>query len=198
MANSRRFRELESRIDTITKHLLPKTKIRGNYTKEEQDKIKSYLLLIHAEIESFFEDRVHHKINLAFKNWRTKRQRSMILLSVMAFRDEEISYKPFKNYKDIESRLDKALNSFNHYIKVKNHGIKEENILNLLLPLGIEENQIDSTWLATMESFGGLRGRIAHSSAKIKLTLDPVTEQSTVNLIMTEIKKLDFLINKLI
>lgn len=198
MPNSKRFKQLQSRINDITKHLLPKTKLSGNYTKEEQDKIRGYLLLIHAEIESFFEERVESKVNTAFRKWQIKRQKSNILLSVMAFRNDEISYAPFRNNKDIEARIEKAKNSFTHFIRVQNHGIKEENILNLLLPLGIEESQIDNTWLSTMENFGKSRGRLAHSTAKTQQPLDPITEQATINLIMTEIEKIDLLINKLI
>jgi|SRR5215213_6758643 len=197
MANSKRFRQLQFRIKDITKHLLPKTKLSGNYTKEEQDKIRGYLLLIHAEIESFFEERVEEKVNTAFIKWQSKRQKSNILLSVMAFRNDEISYTPFKNNKSIEARIEKAKNSFTHFIRVQNHGIKEDNLLNLLLPIGIEENQMDNTWLSTMESFGKSRGQVAHSTAKTQNPLDPVTEQATINLIMSEIEKIDLLISKL-
>ena len=56
MANSIRHKQLVSRIITIEKNLLPPIKINGNYTKQESDLIRSYVLLVHAEIEAYFED----------------------------------------------------------------------------------------------------------------------------------------------
>jgi len=60
MPRSKRLSQLENRLETLEKHFLPAEKdfsLTGNYSKEQHDKTKAYLLLVHAELEAYFEDR---------------------------------------------------------------------------------------------------------------------------------------------
>lgn len=82
----------------------------------------------------------------------------------------------------------------------QNHGVKEANILALLLPIGIDIDDLDCNWLAKMNTFGENRGDVAHKSATSYRTIqppDPVSELDTVRQITQELLKVDELINQL-
>ena len=55
----------------------------------------------------------------------------------------------------------------------KNHGIKEKNILGLLLPIRLSMSDINQTWLATIDSFGSDQGNTAHRSVRAYQPPDP-------------------------
>lgn len=184
MSNSIRFNQLIKRISVIEKNYLPTIKASGNYSNKEQDDTRAYVLLVHAEIESYFEDIAEEKVKKAFQTWQVNRQKSNVLLSLMSFNCVE--YKE----QEVEKRINKALTSYIHSLR-NNHGIKETNILNILLPAGFEYNDIDTTWLGTINSFGANRGAVAHSSAKVQQPLDPVILKSAVTQIIREMKNID-------
>jgi hypothetical protein len=190
MANSTRYNKLSRRITVIESSYLPSVNSLGNYSSKEQDDIRAYLLLIHAEIESYFEEISEEKVKKAFLTWQENRKKSNVLLSLVSFSDVVL------NQNEIETRVNKALTHYIAKIKI-NHGIKEKNILELLLPVGLEYQSLDTTWLNTMSSFGNIRGEVAHSASTVQQPLDPDTLKNTVKLILLEIKRLDELIKKL-
>lgn len=190
MANSTRYNKLSRRITVIESSYLPSVNSLGNYSSKEQDDIRAYLLLIHAEIESYFEEISEEKVKKAFLTWQENRKKSNVLLSLVSFSDVVL------NQNEIETRVNKALTHYIAKIKI-NHGIKEKNILELLLPVGLEYQSLDTTWLNTMSSFGNIRGEVAHSASTVQQPLDPDTLKNTVKLILLEIKRFDELIKKL-
>jgi len=78
-------------------------------------------------------------------------------------------------------------------VKADNHGIRERNLMKLLLPLGVSEFDIDIVWLATVDSFGQNRGSTAHSSISNRALQppDPKSESDVVGQILDGICKLD-------
>jgi hypothetical protein len=199
MAKSRRLIQLQSRISFLENNILPKERILGNYTKKENDLIRSYVLLVHAEIEAYFEDRAKEKANYALVKWVSFRKKSSCLKSILAFAGNDISYEGIKksDSNNIEFRINKAVTHFINLIN-KNNGVKQNNILNIIIPLGIELYEIDNTWLSVMDTFGSIRGNIAHSSLRVQNQIDRNTERDRVNLhILPEIERLDTLIRKL-
>ncbi|MEZ4870096.1 MAG: hypothetical protein R3C14_52695 [Caldilineaceae bacterium] len=82
-----------------------------------------------------------------------------------------------------------------------NHGIKEANILQLLLPVGVEADEIDDVWLAAINSFGEERGRAAHTSGSSHRTVvlpDPKDELQKVKLLLDGLKEIDIILNSLL
>jgi len=55
--------------------------------------------------------------------------------------------------------------------------------------LEIDEADVDSTWLSTLDGFGAKRGLTAHA-ASVAYTIDPRDDFNTVNLIITGILKI--------
>ena len=202
MAKSSRLRQLLSRIYFLEKNLLPRAKPTGNYTKKEQDFIRSYVLLCHAEIESYFEDRAKERANKAFDKWKKSGRANNCLVAILVFSGGELNFnngqKKYSNQvEDREDKIKKAVSHFRETVE-RNHGIKEKNIKNLLVPIGIKFDDIDSTWLQEMNTFGKFRGGIAHTAFKTQTQLDVKSEQDRINnRILPEIDVLDTLISKL-
>ncbi|BDX37813.1 hypothetical protein CYCD_11680 [Tenuifilaceae bacterium CYCD] len=199
MAKSRRLKQLLSRIAFLEQNILPAERLDGNYSKIESDLIKAYLLLVHAEIESYFEDKAKEKVGKALNKWMASRKKSTCLKAVLAFSGNDLSYENIRkaDSNSIEYRMNKSVS---HYLNLvnKNNGVKQSDILNLILPIGIELSDLDETWLNIMDSFGSTRGNIAHNSTTVQQQLDRNTEMNRINnQILTEIVRLDELIQKI-
>lgn len=188
---SAKYKQLSKRISLIETNYLPAIKPRGNYTDKEQDDMRSYSFLVHAEIEFYFEEIARGTIIRALNRWKKDHNnKSHILLSLVCFCKETLTTP------DITTRIHQACHYYEKVLK-KNNGIKEANILNILLPIGIEKVDIDITWLNTLSAFGETRGNIAHSTARVQNSLDPLSLKTTVNLILSEIQGIDKKIQKL-
>lgn len=190
MSNTRRYTQLSKRISKIEISYLPAINPTGNYSAKQQDDLRAYLLLVHAEIESYFEEISESKVRSAFNNWRLHRTKSNVLIALASFCDGTVSDL------SLEVRVNKALTFYIAKLR-HNHGIKEKNLLDMLLPIGLEHSDIDATWLSTMNSFGSSRGMVAHSAAMVQQPLDPVLMKNTVTLILTEIGVIDEKIKKI-
>ncbi len=186
MVNSRRYLQLEKRIRAIELLYLPAIRLTGNYTKKEKDDIRAYLLLVHAELEAYLEEISEEKAKTAFRKWKDNRVKSNVLISLVSFYEHENKI----GERNIESRVNMALTQFIRCLR-KNHGIKEENVLSMLLPIGLEHSDIDTTWLNTITSFATSRGEIAHTAAKVQQPIDPATLKFTVEKILEEVRIID-------
>jgi hypothetical protein len=81
----------------------------------------------------------------------------------------------------------------------KNHGVKEENLLGMLLPVGVDAGKLDPLWVSEMSSFGESRGHAAHSSlaGKVVQLPDPKEEHERVERLFNGLEKLDMLFEDL-
>lgn len=189
--NTSLFIRLKRRIAFIETSYLPVLKAAGNYSDKEQDDIRAYLFLIHAELEYYFEEIARQKTDEALKKWIADHNyKSTILMSLSCFNKTNITSQK------IRERLHLVKNQY-HQIINNNHGIKEQNILDILLPLGVHYDDIDNTWLNTISSFGSQRGDVAHKSARVQSPLNPLDIKNNIALILQEIELLDKNIKKL-
>lgn len=214
MAQSQRFKILVRELNRLRKHLLP-SKFDPTEVEFSDRKITqfiSYRVLTHAEIEAYLEDRALDTARYAIEAWKNKGEIHKILLSLLAFCGHKMELppttlspkEPNKKISEeklkLEKKLDLASNAFTHCIRV-NHGLKEANILALLLPIGIDSDDLDPAWLSTMSTFGEKRGVAAHTSYtsyKANQPLNPKTELDTVNEILEGLEDIDQLINDLV
>jgi hypothetical protein len=206
MKNSQRFKDFKKNIDFLTKQLLPSEKPSGDYTLEEQTLLRSHRILVHAEIESYFEDIAINKVTAAIKTFKKTKKASHVLAALCAYSQKRKVNLPEKyndkSEKFLEERLVKEINHFNWVIQ-ENHGILQKNILQILLPIGICESDIDPTLLIDLDQLGKERGKFAHSpiynrSIKSKQKFDPSIEQKRIaDLWIPEIQKIDSIILRL-
>jgi hypothetical protein len=174
---SARYATFETRVFYL-EHLLPATNPSG-YTAEEQDLIKGYCLLVHAEIEAYIEDILLQETNNAVTAWRADMEAITPLIFNLSLSAEKKDLPATM----VHSAFSKLRNSV-----TKNHGIKENNLTPLFRTIGFT---IDASLQTLLNSFGSNRGAIAHSSFHTVVLLDPVTEKNSVHLILQELRTFD-------
>jgi hypothetical protein len=190
---SRRLRELLSRLAVLERHFPPKDgefSLSGHYTREQDDKTKAYLLLVHAELESYFEERAKSRADIAHSHWQRTGKCPLVLSRLLVYHQEELeALSP--------AAVTKAMNYYLDKIE-KNHGIKEKNLLSLFLPVGLGHRDLDTRLVAACDQLARKRGQFAHASFKAHQQVDPQTERDNVREnIMPELIKLDRKIRKL-
>jgi hypothetical protein len=178
MDSSERYQRLDKALDLLRRHLLLDQLDDSTIALEEETytRVRAYLVLAHAEIESFIEDRAKEVVLKTTQIWKKDKKVSKPLLALLAFSGREMekpapSLKPAKAAQQKEwdkklsltERINIATRAF-HEVLNNNHGIKEENLLHLLLPIGIEVNDLDFLWLTNMNTFGKTLGEMAHLS----------------------------------
>lgn len=169
----------------------------ATYSADQLDDARAYRLLAHAEIEFYFEQRVIEIAQLAFTKWRNRGHVCTVLLHIVCNISGDQSGLPKRLATNItaNSIVQTSLGQFRHSIS-GNHGIRVQNILQLLLPVGIAEADIDPAWLATIDGFGVTRGLAAHSSA-VTYTIDPRSDYDSIQAIIAGIRDIDALLNRL-
>lgn len=212
MSSSSRFRTLTKELNRLKRQFLPKINPTGIYSDRQLALTIAYRVLAHAEIEAYLEDRVQKVAIDAKKDWDNKGKASRTLLSLLAFSGQIMelppdTLAPTKGTKlllpervKLDKKINLAITCFVKAIK-QNHGVKESNVLALLLPIGIDSDDLDSVLLATLNTFGEQRGLVAHSSATSYRTTqlpDPVNELNTIQQITQGLLQIDKLINALI
>jgi hypothetical protein len=100
----------------------------------------------------------------------------------------------------IDKSPDKVQAAVNSYIALvdNNNGVREKDICRMLFPIGIQYNDLNATWLGIMDSFGQIRGSVAHTSIQIQQPLDPLGESKKINHILRGLRKLDTKLTSLI
>lgn len=207
MASSR-FVQLGNQLAALRSHLLPEVfDPTGSY--EHAGKISTlalaYRVLAHAELESFFEDRAIDVSRKAKQAWDSGHVcRSAICL--FAFSGKTMEYPPdtleppgenkrkaWPALIDVSEKFSPVAAAYHHLVRSENHGIKEKNLLSLLLPIGLEPRQIDPSLLADLDSFGALRGIAAHTSSSTTATqaVDPEIELKRVQALLPGIEAID-------
>lgn len=198
---SARFKQLSRRITELRRYMLPaRFDPTGTYSKRVHERARAFRLLVHAEFEAFIEDRVTDILDARYTQWQATRKTSRCLVSLAAYhegvqvRNEPTSLltPPQKTSPLLEARIEKAKNALRYYAKSKNHGVKEVNLLKLLMPLGIEAHEFDLTWLATINSWATQRGEYAHQSGtKLQVLPDPYDELRIARLLLQGFRELD-------
>lgn len=205
MATSKRYKELMCGVRKLRCALLPgKFDPTGTYRGAERAHLRaiSFRILVHAEIESFIEDRAHQLFDEAWNAWKNHRAPSRVLSALLAFSGQSMPTPPSrlgsqgkKDYDDINGLLSRAKKYWKDNVYKNNNGVKEANVLALLLPLGIDGGDFDTTLLADLTSFGGSRGAVAHkSSVGVTTYADPKSEYDQANQLVTALASIDKLV----
>ncbi|MFC7381727.1 HEPN domain-containing protein [Sphaerisporangium rhizosphaerae] len=186
---SPRFQTLSVRILELRSNLLPEEfDPTGLYAVQVHECARAFRLLAHAEFEAFIEDRAQQIVARAVSEWLSDGSIRPSLLSLVAF-ESNLGWKETtilsakekqRRAPDLTQRVDAARKNYLNYVIMQNNGIKEKNLLRILLPLGVREEDIDEQWLSTLEAWATARGELAHKSGKPQRLLDPHVEFLTV------------------
>lgn len=197
------FRTLRKNLAALRRELLPRRfSPTGVYSERVLTRALAYRVLAHAEIEAFLETRVKDIVISAASAWKKHRRPTAALLALVAFAEcprenvPESVAPPQANQAAawterllLDRRVQRCIKDLMTAIN-ENHGVKERNLLRMLLPVGLPIAAFDPTWLAEMNSFGARRGHAAHQ-ARVRQALDPAQELSTVNGLLLHLQAVD-------
>ncbi|MCJ2029175.1 hypothetical protein MKK50_07120 [Methylobacterium sp. J-043] len=213
---STRYLELAERIKELKRLLLPS---RFDPTGTYKDPLRvttralSFRVLSHAEVETYFEDRAIEIATTALKSWKDHKFVSVVTFHLLGFSGIETSRPPptleppdRHKAKDwsakllIDDRLTRCVSGFYHRVHKENHGVKEQNIIDMLIPLGYDMSLCDPLFMQKMSSFGEARGATAHTSGKghIKKAVDPKDEYNVLREILDGILPIDTELDRLL
>lgn len=215
--SSQRFQQLSSRIAELQIHLLPaEFSDIGDYEHADQVTVRalSYRVLAHAEIEAYLEDRVVEIAKEAIKSWKQRGHLSRSLLYLVAFSGREMRRPPeslisptenkakdWPTFLDPSQRLRECATSYVQAVQMDNHGIRERNLLSMLLPVGVDFSDLDPVFIADLDSFGARRGEAAHTSsnpAQVRQGVNPKDEHVVVEMLLNGLQPIDEILNNLL
>jgi hypothetical protein len=201
MATSKRWRVLKREVDKLRREFLPdQFDPLGIYANPArvQSHARAFLVLCHAEIESYLEEWAKDIGRASEIVWNSSKRFSkpfVFLLMTLGKRLEVPTKLAVGSAKDTPQRLtDAAVVLYTeYYTRIRNnHGIKERNVLDLFGPIGVPATALGSTLLPNLDTLGSLRGEHAHHSARaIQSVLDPETEYKRVDALINELLVLD-------
>lgn len=161
MQSTKRFLLLNRELLKAKRAFLPAAfNPLGSYSERHSDRARGFLLVAHAEIESFIEEQVRQTAQTAINLWRKKQKTTITLTSLVTYTFLE---EGEPRWKDISYRVNYAHNKFNAVVR-DNNGVKIENLKRLLMPVGQDIDALDPLFLSEIDSFGESRGAAAHSS----------------------------------
>jgi hypothetical protein len=200
---------LRDRISELRRYLLPtEFSATGLYDNEELVRVHAlaFRVLAHAEFESYLEDCAVEIAKKALERWQGERLLSHSLLHLLAFSGQEMLIPPatliapkkekekrWSEYISIEQKISDCVSNYVRRISRENHGIKEKNVLQIILPIGIQSDKIDPILIEELNSFGEARGEAAHLSIahQSKSAVDPKTEFERVQRILIGMNEID-------
>jgi hypothetical protein len=206
MPTSARFKELKKRLGDLRAHMLPATfSPTGDYSDRQLDRTRGYRLLVHAEIEAYLEDVTFDAAISGVSAWdKTKKVSDCLFCLVTSYHcgfevdglDEEPPFPPSSrpsSYDEIKEVVNVAMIQYRK-VHDDNNGIREKNLLRLILPVGIRKADLDRLWVTNLDEFGKRRGDVAHKAVKAQQQIDPRSELQTIEALLVGLKKLDELI----
>jgi hypothetical protein len=168
--------------------------------------VRSYLVLSHAEIEACIEDLARNVLAKAKKRWQESGRARSSLVAVVAYHEGGFGQparklptpSTQKPALTLDQRIKVACSAYDEYARKDNHGVREQNLLRLLLPVGVREEDLDLSWVAEMNSFGIQRGMVAHGEAKsVSVQIDPDVARGQVEGVVKGLRNLDELLARL-
>lgn len=157
---------------------------------------RAFIVLAHAEFESYFEAWAKDITRAAENLWTTSRKMTTQLAFLNAINhpgkigvNEKLGVNPVANrFSDL------AVASFQSHYKVisGNNGIKECNLLPLFCALNVPETFFTTVLITNLDSLGVKRGKYAHNSSRsITIQLDPKSEYDFIKGLLAEIDIFD-------
>lgn len=192
MTSQRRKSDLVRRVRVLAATFLPPPSATGSYSLAQYDQTSAFLLMCHAEIESYIETRCLQLVHQTVSAWLDDSKPRTTILSLAAFSNAGgttgLTIKA-KKKPDTKAIVQGAKRRYSDVV-YNNHGLKEENLEKMLLPLGIQEDEL-APLLPDMNSFGLERGNLAHKSVGSTKSPDPVDSRILVTRILRDMRTLD-------
>lgn len=197
MAASVRLQTLEIRLGNLRSTFLPSEfDPTGTYDQDIYDRTTAFRIMAHAEFESFLEDIITETVEAAINQWNLSKAASVPLLCILSSFEEVDRINAFKGYAankrppTLTTLVHKAFTHFKHNVG-NNNGIRTENLLALLIQAGIEESDLEATWVGAVDAFGVHRNIVGHKSGVVAYRADPKMAAEAVETVLIGFREID-------
>lgn len=139
------------------------------------DSIAAFRLLMHAEIEDFLERKAKENLDrIDFQLVKSTAGSSRIfpeLFYIATVANRPLTPKCVFDVVSLKQHISDMIGAAKGLIK-ENHGIKESSFSTLSVFAGKTADEIDSTLSASLNSYGKIRGDVAHQSTRHSSTIN--------------------------
>jgi hypothetical protein len=198
---SRRLANLKREVALLRNQFLPDPFDHlGVYAEplKVQAQTRAFLVLSHAEVESYLEEWAKELARAAEDVWTRSRRVAPPLAFLLNWCDERLGAPETLSTPAAvvgQQRLNEVVTiAFRAYFKrIKdNNGVKEKNVLALFAPVGVDASAFPSTLLPNLDDLGTRRGTHAHHSGKsVTSAPDPETEFKRLETVLTDLEPLE-------
>jgi hypothetical protein len=197
---SAEYTRLEAEIEALRLALADRIDPLGNYSEAEKRRTLAFLVLSHACMEHFVEERCREVLRAARADLNSGHTHPSVP-SLLAFSGRGDLLAPtappsrrleeWRQNHDLTTRVSAVIATLEKTVS-DNHGLKESNLVSLLIPLGIRPSDLDQTLVASLNSFGSDRGFAAHVIDRVfRDAIDAGTEVTRVKQLVQLLGKLD-------
>lgn len=174
--------ELEQRVaDLVARFLEPQIKNEADATFiPDLDDIAAFRLLVHAEIEDWLEQCASAEITMLTQQLKQKMSLRTVYRTVLlaTFFSTPLTFELPHDDQKFQTQLDQVLVSAKAFIK-NNNGIKAKSFCGIAMICGAVVDEIDTSLVVALDSYGKGRGQVAHKSAqRTKTLLAPSAEKA--------------------
>lgn len=160
--------KLIANISNIETHLIKNflSKTPGTLTPREQDLSRSYIVLCHAELESYFEQVAKQLVDISINDWMISKIIRIPIAGLLAYEEKQPTADK------LSTVINRIVVEYKKEIDNTNHGIRRSNIDKLFKKIGINTNEFDSTFISNLETLGIGRGVVAHTSVQVQSVIN--------------------------
>lgn len=197
--------QLETALIELTETFLPASPRAAPAVYEPRELMlaRAFIVFAHAEVEDYLETCCRAKAKRALEQLKSGSP-TLVATSLLTYFGEKASVPAeMAKWTTANTSLahdfpicDPAVTRFmlkqtklaiEAYVAQcrSNHGIKEANLLQLLIPLGVNPGVIDLTWMVELNAFGSERGNQAHRGlAGVQQINDPFAARDRITKIL--------------
>lgn len=215
MNGSNRYQQLCAQIRTIRKHFLPaRFSPTGYYRRADAISARAlgFRILSVAEIEHYLEDRCIEIAKTSLLSWKEQKHYSVTLQALTVFMEMKHEKIPkylsqkakdqadWDNLVSPVKRITAAVESYIYAVRKENHGIREKNLMSLLIPIGLDLRVLDPAFIYSLDNLGSKRGDAAHTSCSMALKngVDPKVECTDLQRTLRDLRTLDQALNEIL
>lgn len=194
---SAEYTTLSARLDDLTRTFVDfDIPVDRNPEPKELDMIASFKLLMHAELETFIEDRVSFAVRQSLDMWINRKLVTKCLLNLVIrwypyFEKDKNIYSLPPTTDVVKNLLELCSRRANDEIR-ENNGIKQHGFTKLAYSAGFLAEDLSGTLLASLESYGKTRGDVAHAAVgRVQTLKDPRVEASEAKQLVELLKQFD-------
>lgn len=189
---SNRWKESLEQLASLRQSLV-RLSATGSYSPAAYIKARGFVVLAHSVLEDYLEGMSLEVVDGAIKRWDADDRARTALVALLRYTSNSKVPEKFDGGPwGIRTAVKASRREFRGWVE-QNNGIKEKDILRLLLPTGLKESDMGTSWLADMSELGSLRGRVAHKGMPPGAThpVDPKDATDTVEKVLPTLCRID-------